>query len=141
MSILSRMFRLCKADLHGVMDQMEDKELLLKQYLREMESGLQEKQARQSQLNQTCRQLQRDLSLQLQEGGKLETEMTLAIRRDRDDIAKMLIRKHRTLQAHCKEMERQRERLEEKGIHLAQVMDQQQLQYQELKVKAAFAPR
>jgi phage shock protein A len=131
------MFRLCKADLHGVMDQMEDKGLLLKQYLREMESALQQKQARQSQLNQTCRQLQRDLFLQHQEGEKLETEMALVIRKDKDDIAKMLIRKHRTLQACGKGMERQLELLEEEGLHLAQILDQQQLQYRELKVRAA----
>ena len=32
MGIMTRIMRLCKADLHGVMDQLEDKELLLKQY-------------------------------------------------------------------------------------------------------------
>jgi phage shock protein A len=137
MTILSRMFRLCKADLHGVMDQMEDKGLLLKQYLREMESALQQKQARQSQLNQTCRQLQRELSLKHQEEEKLETEVALAIRKDKDDIAKILIRKHRTLQACCKAMTRRLELLEEEGMQLARMLDQQQLQYQELKVRAA----
>jgi phage shock protein A len=131
------MFRLFKADLHGVMDQMEDKGLLLKQYLREMESTLQQKQARQSQLSQTCRQLQRELSQQHQEEERLETETALAIRKDKDDIAKILIRKRRTLQACCKGMTRRLEILEEEGMHLARMVDQQQLQYQELKVRAA----
>ena len=40
MGIMTRMLRLCKADVHGVMDQLEDKGLLLKQYLREMETSL-----------------------------------------------------------------------------------------------------
>ena len=32
MGIFSRMVKLCTADLHGVMDQLEDKGLLLKQH-------------------------------------------------------------------------------------------------------------
>ena len=44
MGIMSRMLRLWKADLHGVMDQLEDKALVLKQYLREMEVSLKQKQ-------------------------------------------------------------------------------------------------
>jgi phage shock protein A len=137
MTILSRMFRLCKADLHGVMDQIEDKGLLLKQYLREMESALKEKQMRQSQLHQSCRQIQRDLSQQNLEREKLEKELELAIRKGKDDIAKMLIRKRRTLQTCCDGMQRQLQRIEEEGAHLAEILNQQQLQYQELKVKVA----
>jgi phage shock protein A len=137
MTILSRMFRLCKADLHGVMDQIEDKGLLLKQYLREMESALKEKQVRQLQLSQTCRQIQRDLSQQNLEMEKLEKELDLAVRKEKDDIARMLIRKRRMVQAGCDGMQRQLQRMEAEGAHLAEILNQQQLQYQELKVKAA----
>ena len=34
MGIMTRFMRLCKADMHGVIDRLEDKGLLLKQYLR-----------------------------------------------------------------------------------------------------------
>jgi len=137
MTILSRISRLCKADLHGVMDQIEDKGLLLKQYLREMESALKEKQTRQSQMIQTCRQIQRDLSQQNLERGILEKELELAVRKNRDDIARMLIRKRRMLQACCDGMQRQLQRIEAEGAQLTEILNQQQLQYQELKVKAA----
>lgn len=137
MSILTRMSRLCKADLHGVMDQIEDKGLLLKQYLREMESALKEKQTRQSQLHQSCRQIQRDLSQQNLEREKLEKELELAVRKDKDDIARMLIRKRRMLLSCCEGMQRQLHRIEEEGAHLAENLNQQQLQYQELKIKVA----
>lgn len=137
MTILSRMFRLCKADLHGVMDQIEDKELLLKQYLREMESALKEKQVRQSQLIQTCRQIQRDLSQQNLEMDKLEKELELAVRKEKDDIAKMLIRKRCMLQSCCDGMQRQLQHNEEEEAHLSEILKHQQLQYQDLKVKAA----
>ena len=45
MSILTRMIRLCKADIHGVMDEMENKELMLKQHLRDMEEALEAKKS------------------------------------------------------------------------------------------------
>jgi phage shock protein A len=137
MSILTRMSRLCKADLHGVMDQIEDKGLLLKQYLREMESALKEKQARQSLLHQSCRQIQRDLRRLNLEMEKLEKDLELAVRKDKDDIARMLIRKRRMLQAGCDGMQHQVQRIEEEEAHLAEILNQQLLQYQELKVKAA----
>ena len=40
MGILSRFFRICKSDIHGVMDLLEDRELLLKQHIRDMETAL-----------------------------------------------------------------------------------------------------
>jgi phage shock protein A len=137
MTILSRMLRLCKADLHGVMDQIEDKGLLLKQYQREMESALRQKQARHSRLNEACRQIQRDLSLQQSEGEKLEKELDLAVRMEKDNIARMLIRKRRTLHTCRERLQRHLQGLEVEQANLAELLAQQQLQYQELKVKAA----
>ena len=46
MGIITRFIRVCKADIHGVMDQLEDKDLLLKQHLRDMEVELSRKEAR-----------------------------------------------------------------------------------------------
>ena len=40
MGLANRMYRIWKADIHGIMDQMEDKGLLLRQHLREMEEEL-----------------------------------------------------------------------------------------------------
>ena len=60
MGIMTRIMRVWRADLHGVMDQLEDKGLLLKQYLREMEDSLQQKTARCEQLTEHCRQIRRD---------------------------------------------------------------------------------
>ena len=46
MGIASRIVKIFKADIHGVMDQLEDPGLLLKQYLREMEEALNQKEAK-----------------------------------------------------------------------------------------------
>lgn len=136
MGILTRLTRLWKADLHGVMDQLEDKGLLLKQYLREMEESLQQKEARLARLTQFCRKIQGDLALRSEELDKMEKDLDLAVHRGKDDIARMLIRKRRIQQAGCTQLERQLQALEEEKAHLAEIYDQQRLQYDEMKIKA-----
>jgi phage shock protein A len=137
MGVFSRMFRLCKADLHGVMDQLEDKSLLLKQYLREMQESLKFKEARLEQINGSCRQFQRDLDQRNNESQKLEQDLDLAVRKEKDEIARMLIRKRRTLQGGCEQLQQQLETLMEEKVKIAETLEQQRLQYDQLKVKAA----
>lgn len=136
MAIFSRMFRLCKADLHGVMDQLEDKELLLKQYVREMEESLSYKTTRQAQLDDGCQKTQRDLQRLRVESDKVEADLDLAVRKDKDEIAKMLIRKRWTLQATSEQIQRQLQVLEEEKVRMVEMLATQRLQYDQLKVKA-----
>lgn len=137
MGILSRMFRLCKADVHGVMDQLEDKGLLLKQYLREMEASLKEKEERLEQIGGRLRQVQRDLAQRREEVQKLEKDLDLAVLKEKDDIARMLIRKSRTLQDSCEQLTYQMDSLEEEKGKLAETLAQQRLQHEQLSIKAA----
>lgn len=137
MTILARILRQCKADLHGVMDQIEDKGLLLKQHLREMECALQEKQGRQSLLNLQCRQITRDFCRQKEALKQLVKELDIAVNKDKDDIAKILIRKRRSLQTCCDALQRRLGLAEEEFMHLNEIISKQQLQYQELQLQVA----
>jgi phage shock protein A len=55
MGIAKRVFNIFKADIHGMMDQLEDKGLLLKQYLREMKEALELKEIRLKKLESLTR--------------------------------------------------------------------------------------
>lgn len=136
MGILSRMLRLCKADVHGVMDQLEDKGLLLKQALREMEESLKVKENRLAQINGRCRQIERELAVRREEAQKLEKDLDLAVAREKDDIARMLIRKRRGLQNSCDQLTRQMAGLTEERGALSDTLDRQRLQYDQMKIKA-----
>jgi phage shock protein A len=136
MSIFSRMFRLCKADLHGVMDQLEDKGLLLKQCLREMEESLKHKEGRLDQIDRAGEQIRRALDRHNEESVKLEQDLELAVGKEKDEIARMLIRKRRTLQGGCGQLQRQLEALEEERGQVAGTLEKQRLQYDQLKAKA-----
>lgn len=119
MGIMSRAIRLCKADLHGVMDQMEDKDLLLRQHLREMEAAMAGRQARIDRLEETLRAGRRDLATYERERQALEAELERAVARDKDDIARLLIRKLFPL----------RQTIERVALHLnemAEQLDQEQ---------------
>lgn len=137
MAIFSRMFRLCKADLHGVMDQLEDKGLLLKQYLREMEESLAQKADRLAAIEGGCRKIQGDIERRTVELEKTETDLELAVRKDKDEIARMLIRKRWTLEKSRDQIKHQLQVMEEKKAHVAERLATQRMQFDELKVRAA----
>lgn len=137
MAIMTRILRLWKADIHGVMDQLEDKELLAKQYLREMETALQKKERRLQHVADTNRRITSNITTRKQEIEKLEKDLTLALRKENDEIAKLLIRKQRIQQIHCEELLKQHECQKEEYKQLADRIDEQRLKYETLKVKAA----
>jgi phage shock protein A len=137
MSVFSRLFRLCKADLHGVMDQLEDKGLLLKQYLREMEESLRHKEVRMGQIVRAGEQIQRALARYNEESLKLEQDLELAVGKGKDEIARMLIRKRRTLHSGSGQMQRQLETLTEEQSQVAGTLEKQRCQYDQLKAKSA----
>ena len=136
MGLMTRTLRLWKADLHGVMDQLEDKGLLLKQYLREMENSLHEKEARCEQLIQNCSQIRNDINHRKTEMDKLAKDLYLAVDKDKDDIARMLIRKRRSLEGAICHLEQQLELLTEEQKKLEGLLDQQRLQHDQFKIKA-----
>ncbi len=137
MSVLSRITRLFKADIHGVMDQFEDKELLIKQYLREMENSLQSKEMMLQHLIDDIRMHENKQAEVLKEIDKLEEDLDLAVRKEKDDIAKMLIRKQRAQKILHQNLERQHKELKEKKKKLSSQLEEQRLRYESFKTKAA----
>ena len=93
MAIIARIVKIFKADIHGVMDQLEDRRLLLKQHLRDMEEVLHRKEAKLRKMTAGHNQKQQDLADYRQQWEALDHDLTVALRKKKDDIARMLIRK------------------------------------------------
>ena len=136
MGIMTRILRLCKADVHGVMDQLEDKGLLLKQYLREMETNLGHKERQVSSLTQRIGGLTGQVARHLKEMDKLERDLTLALEKEKDDIARMLIRRRRAIETASGHLNEQIETMTQEKIQLSEILARQRLQYETLKAKA-----
>lgn len=136
MGIMTRMLRLCKADVHGVMDQLEDKGLLLKQYLREMETSLRHKEHLIGSLTRRHVRLTGQVDRHGEEIEKLERDLTLALKKEKDEIARMLISRRRALETACSHLKRQIETIAREKSQLVGTLADQQLQYETLKARA-----
>ena len=137
MAILTRIFRLFKADIHGIMDQIEDQGLLLKQHLRDMEEALVKKEAKLKQMCFAKDQARQDYEKGIKESNNLEQDLEVAIRKDRDDIARKLIKKLKPL-AHiqserCSHIDRLNHDIEQ----FKDDVELQRLQYEQLRQQSA----
>ncbi|MFW5855329.1 MAG: PspA/IM30 family protein [Thermodesulfobacteriota bacterium] len=100
MGVMTRLVRLIKADVHGVMDQMEDRGLLLNQYLRDMEEALAQKEEdlrHRKAVRERTRTEREDCAEAV---AKLESDLDSAVEKGRDDIARFLIKKRGPLVRH-----------------------------------------
>lgn len=136
MGLLTRAIRLCKADIHGVMDQIENQELLLKQHLRDMHAALMQKEAK---LNQICRardQARQEYEKVDKKREGLEMDLEIALKNDKDDIGRMLIKKLKPLNGIQTDRRQHIDRLSHDIKQLRDKIEQQQLQYEQLQQKA-----
>jgi len=136
MGIITRFTRLCKADIHGVIDQLEDKGLLLRQVLRDMEEDLDRKEARLQQMRASRDQAHREFERYTQECEKLENDLEAAIEKDKDAIARSLIKKLKPLSWHRDELQRHVKTLEQEIVHFRECVDEQRLQYEQLQLRS-----
>ena len=112
MAIINRMTRLFRADMHAVLDRIEEPEVLLRQSLREMEEDLAGDEQR-------CKRLERDIALvdtrreELDQAlTKLASELDLCFEAGKEDLAKTLVRRRLELQRQDKLLARKRSDLE-----------------------------
>jgi len=136
MAILARLIKVFKADIHGVIDQLQDQGLLIKQHFRDMEESLCQKEARLKKML-----FSRDLAEQDHEKSKKETEnleqdLETAIKKERDDIARMIIKKLKPLAEIQEERQHHIDILQQEITHFNHALEEQHLQYEQLKQKA-----
>jgi phage shock protein A len=137
MGITARIVKIFKADIHGVMDQFEDQGLLLKQYLRDMEEALNQKEAKLSRKISLRNRAQKEHHKYHQQYQALDQDLTAAVQRGKDNIARMLIRKTKPLGSLCDELAGQVATLEEEISQFKEHLSAQRLQYEQLKIRSA----
>ena len=133
MGILTRVVRIFKADVHGVMDRLEDRQLLLKQHLRDMAEALSLKEVKLNEMLASRKQAQQDHDKYRRQSQALEQDLTVAIQKDKDDIARMLIRKITPLDRLLEEIAERINILDEEISVCREQLDQQRAQYEGLR--------
>ena len=137
MGIANRIVKIFKADIHGVMDQLEDQGLLLKQYLRDMEEALNQKEAKLARNIALRNQAQKDHAKYDQQYQTLDHDLTVAVQSGKDNLARMLIRKTKPLRSLCEELAAQVATLDEEIAQFKAYLSEQRLQYEQLKIRSA----
>jgi phage shock protein A len=119
------------------MDQMEDRGLLLKQHLRDMEKALSLKEARLKNMVASRGQAQQEYDKYKRECEKIEQDLNISIEKDRDDIARLLIRKLRPMVDHKDEIGHHIEALDKEIAQLEDCIEKQRLQYEQFRLKSS----
>jgi phage shock protein A len=117
------------------MDHLEDKGLVLKQHLRDMEEEVNRKEARLNKIKASRDHSQREYEKFVQESEKTEQDIAVAIEKDKDDIARVLIKKLKPIAYHRDELGRHIETLDREITQFGKSVEEQRLQYEQLKLR------
>lgn len=137
MSIATRFIRLWKADLHGVMESIEDKGLLLKQCLREMQDELESKEGALNTLVKNKEKAKQEQETLQQENSKVEKDLEAAVSMGKDDIARFLIKKRLLLCRHLQELANHMQRLEQDIMNGQEAVAARKAQYDQVQLRAS----
>ncbi|MEM7283498.1 MAG: PspA/IM30 family protein [Pseudomonadota bacterium] len=99
MALINRVTRLLSADLHAVLDRLEEPEILIQQAIRDMEQDLDERECGIRLLRQKKRQLETQSQQTRTSLEGLQEELDLCLDANNEALAKTLIRKRLEAQA------------------------------------------
>jgi phage shock protein A len=93
LKLFDRIGTLIKADAHGIVESLEERSLLLKQYLREAELELNRKRARLDAVREEEKHLRDTVLRREEEIRGLDEDVALALASHKDDLARFAIRR------------------------------------------------
>lgn len=136
MALINRVSRLFRADMHALLDRIEEPDLLLRQAIREMEAAFAEDERR-------SRLLQHELALlsgQLQNcHGKLnamDEELDICFQADQESLTKQLIRKKLELARFIEQLESRRQTLQQALTALSRRLSDNRTRLEGMRQKA-----
>ena len=121
MTLLTRISRLFKADLHGILDNLEEPEMILKQAVRDMREELDKAAAAISVLNQQQERLQQKKQIISQQVEEIQQHLRFCLREQNEKLAKSVIRKKLQTERSLAELSR----------HMTSVTEQKELKIAE----------
>lgn len=136
MVLISRISRLFRADLHAVLDRIEEPELLLRQAIREMEDSLVQDEQRSRLLQQEQRQLSSRQNQFEQELKQIKEKLGICFRSNEEDLARKLIRRRLETKQFCNHLSEKRKTLEDSIGELSSQLEQNRARLDSMRQKA-----
>ncbi|HBH35452.1 MAG TPA: hypothetical protein DDW45_03365 [Gammaproteobacteria bacterium] len=135
MALITRVSRLFRADLHAVLDRIEEPDLLLRQALREMETSFASDEQQLKLLKHEVVQLQnRDRGFE-QTLEEMDGELDICFSSQQDDLARALIRRKLETRRHQKLIEEKLTTTRQGCSTLQQKLDEQRIQLENMRQK------
>ena len=136
MALLNRITRLFRADMHAVLDRVEEPGVLLRQAIREMEEAQAAEErrlrlAKQDQVQLSTRVTELEHSLE-----RVAEELDLCFTAGNDDLARTLIRRRLETQRHLRFLTGKRESLQNQVTALASRLDENRVRLDSMRQKA-----
>jgi phage shock protein A len=135
MHLFDRITTLIKADAHGVVESLEERSLLLKQYVREAEMDLQRKRARLDSIREEDQRLGEALVRCEEEIRSLDEDVELALGGGKDELARFAIRRLLPRRSQVKALREEMQQRRAEGEALAMRLAVQEKQFETLRTR------
>ena len=136
MTLITRVSRLFRADMHAVLDQLEEPDLVLRQAVREMEEDLGRERKNLDALRARLQQIAaRDAEIE-HVLTDIEEKLDICFEAGKDDLSRALIRRRLESQAQRSLLSRNRSRLEERLARLQSCVGEHSAQLEAMRQKA-----
>lgn len=136
MMLMSRISRIFRADLHAVLDRIEEPEGLLRQAIREMEELIADDEQRSRLLSNEQRQLGSRQDKVKEDLRKIEEELDVCFQFNEEALARKLIRRRLETQQFCSFLKDRRNTLAESSRELRTRLEEHQAHLDSMRQKA-----
>lgn len=135
MALITRVSRLFRADVHAVLDRIEEPDLLLRQALREMEEVFASDQQQLKLLKHELHHLETRGKRFEQALKEMDDELDICFSSQQEDLAKALIRRKLETQRHLKQIEEKHGTTHQACSTLEQRLSEQRSQLENMRQK------
>lgn len=135
MALINRFSRLFRADLHAVLDRIEEPEVLLRQSLREMEQSLADDRRNLKVLEHELASLPTLTADTTQQLAQVQEEINLCLDSDNDKLARSKIRRKLELQQRNKRLQSKQETLSKDVAGLREQLNTNQHRLESMRQK------
>lgn len=139
MRVFERIGRIVRADAHGVMDQLEERSLLLKQHLREAELEVAQKRAKIDAIDEERRRLAADGQRLEAQVAALDEDVELALGGEDADLARFAVRRLLPKRESLDVLFTRAKRIDERRARLSEQLETQESQLAELRPRVRAA--
>lgn len=136
MALITRVTRLFRADLHAVLDRVEEPDILLRQAIREMEEDLARDEQTRRRHEREREQLAKKESEFEELYAALDEQLDLCFAADKEDLVRSLIRRKLEAERSLQLLVRRRERLTVQLDQLARRLEDNRSRYESMRQKA-----